>query len=168
MKSLPAIIILIGHCALAELAIAEETIRNDDVVIFRGYVKHCEDLGQFLNWRNRVVDGKLEIYGQSLKVVGLTPRSLHESLSKLFGPELGTRLSAVTLEVMSSDDYEQNRIDLCKEGLLMRKAIEACERRINEYRERHKDVAAAAPDTPFHRTPGTHRSQKTSLALGAP
>jgi hypothetical protein len=157
MKSFPAIIILMGQCALAGQAIAEQTIREHDVVIFRGYVQHCEDLGQFVNWRNRVVDGKLEIYGQSLEVVGLTPKSLYESLSKLFGPGLGTRLSSVTLEVMSSDEYEDNRIDLCKEGRLMLKAMEACEKRIREYRERQEKIAAAAPGWSFKRPPGTSR-----------
>jgi hypothetical protein len=167
MKLLPAIIISMGQCAFCQLAIAEETIRNNDVVIFKGYVKHCEDMGQFVNWRNRVVDGELKIYGHTVQAVGLSPRSLYESLAELLGPDLGTRLSAVTVEVMSSDEYEDNRIDLCKEGVLMRKAIERCERRIEEYRERQKNVAAAAHDTLFDPAPGSNRTQVPSPAPGA-
>ena len=48
------------------------------------------------------------------------------------------------MEVMSADEYEGNRIDMCKEGRLMRKAIEACKVRMDEYLLRRKNIAAGA------------------------
>ena len=144
MKLLPAILIFISYCAFFELALAEDTIRNDDIIIVKGSVKYCEGWGQFVAWRTRVVDDVIEIDGHKIRAAGLSPEALHESLSSVLGPELGTLLSAVNVEVMSSEEYKHQKIDMCESGLKMRKALDACEKEMIQFQERQKKVAAAA------------------------
>jgi hypothetical protein len=161
MRPLLINVVVVASCLIATPLFAEDIIQDNDIIAVTGSVEPCDDFGRFVAWRTRVTDGVIEIDGQTITASGLSTRKLQESLELIMGPNLGTRLSAIQIEIISPEHHSESRTNSCE---MISEAIKACEKRVRRFEEKEGSLAAVSYNKSFKFVPPASWLHRTRAA----
>ena len=135
-------------CVLAGAGFGEESvepvIEPGDFIVAKARVRNCEDWGEFFvdyGAVGYIVDQKVIILEHVLPAQGLHPAEFEAHLRAAVSESIGRRPKTLRIEVLAEDAFiaRQSEIDAGIEKY--HAAIKACDRKMDELRERAKDVA---------------------------
>jgi len=141
MRKLPAALIMIGCLWGCDPQSPVKDIFMDDYILVSGKIKNCEDWGVFKIAVGRVSESEVWILGHEFEAVGLSPAEFEESLKAAIAGRIGRWPDSLTVAVLSERVFDLAADDIEQDIDNYYAAIEACDKRIDEFREKSKAVA---------------------------
>ena len=130
---------------------AEPVIEPGDFIVAKARVRSCEDWGEFFvdyGAVGYVVEEKVIVLEHVLPAQGLRPAEFEAHLRAAVSESIGRRPKTLRIEVLAEKAFSarQSEIDAGIEKYYA--AIQACDRKMDEFRDRAKDVAASGTSRP--------------------
>ncbi|MGI9571037.1 MAG: hypothetical protein ACR2PH_15180 [Desulfobulbia bacterium] len=128
-----------------------EPIQPDDFVIVKGAVQNCEDWGEFTIQLAQVIPEGLRVFEYLHEAVGVTHHTIQDALRVELYIKHGRFPKTLRVDVLSPEEFQERQVEILNEIEVFHSAVEACNKKIEHFRESSKDVAKA--NMQAHQTP---------------
>jgi hypothetical protein len=119
----------------------EPVIRSGDFILAKGKVRNCEDWGEFVVAYGYVAELQVSILDHVLPAAGLRPSEFEASLRVAVKDRIGRRPKTLRIEVLNEVEFVTRQSDIEANIESYHAAIKACDRKMDEFMVRAKDVA---------------------------
>jgi len=141
-------------CALAGTGFGDDgpepVIRSGDFILAKGKVRNCEDLGEFVIAYGYVADQETRILDHDLSAAGLRPSELLANPEQAIGEAIGRQPRTLRIEVLTEDAFVARQGEFDADIRNYRLAIKTCDRRLDEFRGKSRNVAESIPKNSTH------------------
>lgn len=142
MKCWPIILL----CLLAGPGFGEDSpdrvLRPGDYILVKGRVRNCEDWGEFTIDYGYVEEEQAIILDHVLPAAGLRPAEFEERLAQAITDRIGRAPRTLRIEVLSEDVCVARQWEIEEDIRKYYSAIKACDRKMDEFRDKTRNVAS--------------------------
>lgn len=122
----------------------ESVILPGEVIVAKARVRNCEDWGEFTvdyGIVGFIEERQVIILDHVLPAAGLLPSEFEANLEQAVAQRIGRPPTTLHIEVLAEEAFVERQWEIEAEIRKYYEAIKACDRKMDEFRTRAKDVA---------------------------